>query len=222
VQRRSHRPAADAGCVQQSDAHPDPRSERQAQRVFWGGLRGESRRQPPQVRATASDFGGQFKAPWGLSSPMNRASTSTGVLRFPATCPSHSPVLVAGQMGEYLSWRVSVGSDLNPDKRITVDSKPDESPMPSIVTIARRRLVDFYRRKAGGPVPVGDWSEQPVSVGSQWTSGTEARLVSALEQVPAYLACARVYGACRPGRPAWVVWRIDPSASAICRVASRR
>ena len=60
-----------------------------------------------------------------------------------------------------------------------------EAPMPWIVTIARRRLVDFYRRKAGRPVPVGEWTEQPVSVGSQWTSGTEARLVSALEQVPA-------------------------------------
>ena len=60
-----------------------------------------------------------------------------------------------------------------------------EAPMPWIVTIARRRLVDFYRRKAARPVPDMEWTEQPVSVGSLWTSGTEARLVSALEQVPA-------------------------------------
>jgi RNA polymerase sigma-70 factor, ECF subfamily len=60
-----------------------------------------------------------------------------------------------------------------------------EAPMPWIVSIARRRLVDFYRRKEGHPVPVGEWTEQPVTVGSQWTSGTETRLVSALEQVPA-------------------------------------
>lgn len=59
-----------------------------------------------------------------------------------------------------------------------------EAPMPWIVSIARRRLVDFYRRKAGRPVPVGDWDTPTVSVGSQWTSGTEARLVSALERVP--------------------------------------
>lgn len=59
-----------------------------------------------------------------------------------------------------------------------------EAPMPWIVTIARRRLVDFYRRKAARPVPVAEWTEQPVSVGSLWVSETEARLVSALEQVP--------------------------------------
>lgn len=55
-----------------------------------------------------------------------------------------------------------------------------EAPMPWIVTLARRRLVDFYRRKAARPLSVGEWTEPPVSVGSQWTSDTEARLVSAL------------------------------------------
>lgn len=60
-----------------------------------------------------------------------------------------------------------------------------EAPMPWIVTVARRRLVDFYRRKAARPSSVGEWAEPPVSVGSEWTSATEARLVSALDQVAA-------------------------------------
>lgn len=62
---------------------------------------------------------------------------------------------------------------------------PVEAPMPWIVSIARRRLIDFYRRKTRRPVPAGEWTEPTVSVGSHWTSGIEARLVSALEQVPA-------------------------------------
>ena len=60
-----------------------------------------------------------------------------------------------------------------------------EAPLPWIVTVARRRLVDFYRRKAGRPVSVGEWVEPTVSVGSQWTSAAEARLVSALDRAPA-------------------------------------
>ena len=60
-----------------------------------------------------------------------------------------------------------------------------ETPIPWIVTIARRRLVDFYRRKASRAVSLGEWAEPTVSVGSQWTSVTETRLASALEQVPA-------------------------------------
>lgn len=58
------------------------------------------------------------------------------------------------------------------------------APLPWIVTLARRRLVDLYRRRAVRSGPVGEWADTPVSVGSRWTSATEARLVSALDRIP--------------------------------------
>lgn len=97
--------------------------------------------------------------------------------------------VVYGYFFKRCGGRREVAADLTQETflsavRVVRSGTSVEAPMPWIVTIARRRLVDFYRRKAGRPVPVGDWDTPTVSVGSQWTSGTEARLVSALEQVP--------------------------------------
>ena len=57
-----------------------------------------------------------------------------------------------------------------------------DAPMPWIMTIARRRLVDHYRRRDGRR-DLGLDEAPTVSVGSVWDSPSEARLVTALERL---------------------------------------
>jgi len=57
------------------------------------------------------------------------------------------------------------------------------SPLPWIVSIARRRLVDFYRRGSSREV-VADWPDDVLWVGSPWTSAWEARLAAGLDRLP--------------------------------------